>query len=114
MFGVKFFFVNIFEGLLQNLGELVEIGAGAWVHSVVHALDRCWLVAKEVFVCVAQGQVPHFSDKLLLKVFSVVNFRLVQVKQEQQEKCYQVTFKLYVSYPVDVEENVSVDLRETQ
>ena len=27
MFGVKFFFINIFEGLLQNLGQLVEIRA---------------------------------------------------------------------------------------
>ena len=38
----------------------------------------------------------------------------MQVKQEKQEECYQVTFYFYVSDPINIEKDVSVNLSETK
>lgn len=73
-----------------------------------------WSVKTIVSVVITQGQVFHFTDKLLFKVFSIVNFAFMQIKQEQKHKSDKVALQFQIFDCLYVEKDMSMDLSEAQ
>jgi len=98
MLGVEFFLVDIFQGLSQNLGKLVKIRLGILLlllllaRSILVAMAGVQIVEPLLVVNaqvsivspeVSDGDLSHLSNELKFQELPVVNFRLVQVKQEK-------------------------------
>ena len=72
------------------------------------------LVCEKSSFEISQGNLPHFLNELLLQEFPVVDLWLMQVQQEQKEYGDHVALYSQVLDVLDIEEYVTVDLRETK